>query len=522
MFAEPDILMPYQIGRNSLISFSSSNKPDLFDQKNDQNRSKHNSHLQMTWVQDSPKNSKGIYSESTFLTNVNSISSLDPVVQNYVDQQIPNEFSKLLAPYKESVTKLQKMIEANQAENLKKIDDLQQTVNAKIESIDLQTQRIEEINKKLEDHEKRLNCYDQKLSKLESKNNSSNQEKAVEKEIQQFQKYKEEIRQKFQDLQDSFTNNNVSTLKIISHLEEKANDCPNAITTFENKLESQANELNIFKNHILNVINKFQTKTNEELQQNPARKKTEIDKYALKTDLASLSKSIDMLKQNIKESQDIKSAQVIKENQCQKALQVQLYDLKEKIALLEKKQSTPNLPVISNLDPSVTNEIKNCQKDLENANAKFEQISKKIEQLEISIRENNGILITYSSIPLSFSTLKTDFEKSDIFFKNEIKDIKNDIKMLKFKTNNRSIQNCDKSIDIPGTLDSESSIFNLTIGEPDLINGEKGIHLCLSKSYQDYTFNFSKHPDPEDFFLKEPSGLKSARRKIKSRKFKKS
>lgn len=546
MISESDIIK-HQHGIRS-DSIGNQEKNEINNSKHyDSNRVRQSSSLrQMTWVPNtSPSNNQWMSNENTFLTNVNSISTLDPVVQTYIDQQIKSEFSKLNKPYINCFNKLKEQFENHLSENRISFNNFQifqkdfqdkfhsmESQLAILENDKEEKEKIQKENENIEEENKQIKKENEKskkeiieknniIMKLEEMFKSLKEKITLIESEQKKQETKKKELDKIKELQAQITSMNDSTVKCISHLQEKIDDCLNTITSFEEKnnnnhllfKKEQEVKINDLKNAFESIkkgvdetINEMKSKIDRSIQNSISQEKlfdSCISKKEFLSQLDSLNSELDK-----KINQKIAS-----NNQIQNDFQKELMNLKTKIEQIEKDQIK-----IKN-----STEIINNQNCLDIDSTKIKELEMRIQELEQKVK---NLVISSQELCLLPTTVSLiqeriiNINKEGIFIESQIKNIENDIQKIKIKLSKYdrlTLTTFQSTVDIIGN--GGNGQFDLTIGEPDIsIAGCKGIQLFLPKSYQDYSFNSCP---TFELILKEPIEPKSNRRKQKSRKFKK-
>lgn len=477
---------------------------------------------QMTWVPNSTQSSNSWNAnESTFLTNVNSISSLDPVVQSYVDQQINAEFAKLIKPYSDSIDKLKELFEKHLNEEQvsfnnnnsfqNKFQEKCNLIESKMMKLDNINSENEQIKKEIKDNansiitfEEILKTFDEKLINLESSQNKNESNNSEMESIKEFI--------------NRISSINDSTISNISQLQEKYDSCSNYVKVLEAKITDAAslirkeneekfikyqNEIENKSNDIEKKICEINSKIDRYIQLFNNHEKL-FDKFALKNNLDDLQKFVN----TALERNDLAH------NQIQKDFRTELEKLKEKIEMCEKNQTKHNETI----------QIQNDQKAADGNSIKIQNLDKKIQELNIKVLNLESSIQSFNLLPTTVSLIQeriVNINKEEIFLESQINNLKNDIEKIKLKLSKLdrlSLVTFQSTVDIIGN--GAKGQFDLTIGEPDLSTGGSGIHLFLPKSYQDYTFHYDACPIFEHV-LKEPIEPKSTRRKQKNRKLKK-
>lgn len=542
MISESD-LIKYQHGIRG-DSIGNQGKNEINNSKHcDSNRVRQSSSLrQMTWVPNtSPSNNQWMSNENTFLTNVNSISTLDPVVQTYIDQQIKSEFSKLNKPYIDSLNKLKEQFENHTNENRISFNNFQifqkdfqdkfhsmESQLAILENATEEKEKIQKENENIKEENKQMKKENEKSKKeIIEKNNIimklEEMFKSLKEKIESEQKKQETKKKeldKIKEFQAQITSMNDSTVKCISHLQEKIDDCLNTITSFEEKnnnnlllfKKEQEVKINDLKNAFESIkkgvdeTNEMKSKIDRSIQNSINQEKlfdSCISKKEFLSQLDSLNSELDK-----KINQKITS-----NNQIQNDFQKELMHLKTKIEQIEKDQ----------INIKNSTEIINNQNCLDVDSTKIKELEMKIQELEQKVK--NLVIASQELylLPTTVSLIQEriiNINKEGIFIESQIKNIENDVQKIKIKLSKYdrlTLTTFQSTVDIIGN--GGNGQFDLTIGEPDIsIAGCKGIQLFLPKSYQDYSFNSCP---TFELILKEPIEPKSNRRKQKSRKFKK-
>ena len=347
--------------------------------------------------------------------------------------------------------------------------------------------------------------------------------KSLKEKIESEQKKQETKKKeldKIKEFQAQITSMNDSTVKCISHLQEKIDDCLNTITSFEEKnnnnlllfKKEQEVKINDLKNAFESIkkgvdeTNEMKSKIDRSIQNSINQEKlfdSCISKKEFLSQLDSLNSELDK-----KINQKITS-----NNQIQNDFQKELMHLKTKIEQIEKDQ----------INIKNSTEIINNQNCLDVDSTKIKELEMRIQELEQKVK--NLVIASQELylLPTTVSLIQEriiNINKEGIFIESQIKNIENDVQKIKIKLSKYdrlTLTTFQSTVDIIGN--GGNGQFDLTIGEPDIsIAGCKGIQLFLPKSYQDYSFNSCP---TFDLILKEPIEPKSNRRKQKSRKFKK-
>ena len=510
--------------RNAQLYIDNQSKNELFNSElKDGNRIRQSSSLrQMTWVpNNSQSNNAWMASENTFLTNVNSISALDPVVQAYVDHQIKEEFSKLIKPYSDSFNKLKDLFEKHQNENqisFTNFNECQNTIHDKYLQVELQLTKIDNINSEneklkngIKENNNQVILLEELIKSLEEKLNNI-------ESSQNKQELKKEAMDLIKDFQSQITSVNESTVKCISHLQDKINDYSDTLKASETKIADKfssflkENEIKIkdMKESIENLNKEFNKKICEtylkieKLNQIFNDREKLFDKYALKNTLNEVQNTVKAeFEQN-----------TLSHNQMQKDFKIEIAKLKEDIEKRQKNSTKQEQESQTIENQKISNE--NTEK-IQNLDIQIQALNKKIQNLEKANQDFNLLPTTISLI----QDRVLNINKEEIFFESQIKNIENDIQKIKLKLSKLdrfTLVTFQSTVDLIGT--ETKGQFDLTIGEPDISMGRSGIHLFLPKTYQDYTFHSSSCQIFEPL-LKEPIEPKSSRRKQKNRKLKK-
>ncbi|OHT10876.1 hypothetical protein TRFO_19667 [Tritrichomonas foetus] len=611
MFSDPECSNPQQYVRNATLSIDGHSKIKNNDYQ--QTNSSINKTRQMTWANNTPKPHElwTNNNDATFYTSVNSISGIDPVTQNYIDNLFFKELPKKIAAYVESFNKENNMLEQHIRQNNVSFDEIHEQIKkseekieenkksikniskssssfvrleqlteitSKIETLSKQSSEIDESKLKselkadiLKEQTKNLKNQNSKISEIEkqlkeiiskqiemnealkllSVSNKTHQE-AIDAHHQQLNGLQTS---KLNDLQTQFHNEmqtiNDSTLKCISHLQEKINDNKAEIDSIKanEKIKDKAHQ---------NLIHSFETENSQKLTtlHSQIEKNTEtfhnIEKRIAKVE--EMIKNIQTSKQKIHNENEILNNDIKNDLNCMKEeLNSNLLKLKadnNEFFETVKKENKIFLDKASLDHEGIINSITNIKNKL---NEHLQNHNKSTVNNQLNVSSNNQISDQYNS-PQNVSNLK-DFEKrmlekhlelsqNHLLLANDLKDIKETIKNHNYSILENQVHRIDerlqkvearilnKKMEIKSFLPSveiksEKSSFNglepfhLTIGEPDPSVTIPGNQIYLPKAYQDYSFNGACFNLDFECILKEPSGPKSARRNKKMRKIKK-
>ena len=481
---------------------------------------------QMTWVQEPIKVSdfnKG--NDSTFYTSVNSISTIDPVTQAYIDNLFFSELPKKLSCLMDMLTKLRNEFDTHMKEHSKtyneifsKLNDVSNRINECNDNNKYQ-QITDQIKNELSSY---IKSNDEKVTKLKKSILTLNDKHSNLAETIS----KNQTTKQFQEQISSIT---TSTLNCINRLEDKINDNKVLIDSLENKLK-------ITEKAYQNIYNSFESNCNEKITElhNSSQQKIE-----------DLNKNINILQERIKKNEDNMNNLNKKNPSSIDISQLKNYitkdEFKEHISNDSNQQNDILLKsthLIKNVESSLIQKISNfeCeishlqeqfkdqkQHHISTSNSNSKEILDKFNLLERNVTDSNlNISQQLLKLKTEINSLTNQFNNENHVNTNRYNVIQVDIDVLKHKISileNKLLSNSyhripESIIDIPG--ESNAKTFYLTIGEPESITYEKltprhKYKLHLTKAYQDYVINSHHMINFDNFYPNEEHTLREAK-----------